>query len=112
MVVGRHIIAEFYGVDKELIAYEDKVKSILEPLCDKVDFEKVGSIYKQFNPWGVTGVILIEESHLSIHTWPEYGLVNLDIFTCGDLNEAHKAFELLVKAFEPEYYKQHVLDRG
>ncbi len=112
MVVGRHIIAELYGVDKDLISEEKKVREILERVTDQVKFSKVGSLYKQFNPHGVTGVILVEESHVSIHTWPEYELVNLDIFSCGNLDSVDKAFELFLKEFKPKSYRHYVLDRG
>ena len=112
MVVGRHIIAEFYGVAPELISYEDRVKAILEDICERVGFTKVGSIYKQFTPYGVTGVILIEESHVSIHTWPEYEQINLDVFTCGDVSKADKAFSMFLDGFRPGSYRHDVLDRG
>ena len=112
MVVGRHIIAELYGVDKGLISYEDKVKEILEEVTEKARFNKIGSMYKQFQPYGVTGVILVEESHVSIHTWPEYELVNLDVFTCGDVSKVDKAFELFLEKFKPTSYKHQVIDRG
>ncbi len=112
MVVGRHIIAELYGVSKDLISEEKTVREILERVADQVKFSKVGSLYKQFNPHGVTGVILIEESHISIHTWPEYELVNLDIFSCGHLEDVDKAFELFLKEFKPKSYRHYVLDRG
>lgn len=112
MVIGRHIIADLYGVKKELISFEDKVKEILEEVVKEAKLNKVGSIYKQFQPYGVTGVILIEESHVSIHTWPEFELVNLDIFTCGDVSKVDKAFELCLEKFKPTSYKHEILDRG
>lgn len=112
MIVGRHIIAELYGVSKELISNEATVRQILEEVTEKAELEKVGSVYKQFNPHGVTGIVLIAESHVSIHTWPEFGLVNLDVFTCGDISKAEKAFKLFLEIFKPESYRHYVLDRG
>lgn len=112
MVVGRHIIAELYGVDPDLIAYEEQVKKILEDISERVGFTKVGSMYKQFSPWGVTGVILIEESHISIHTWPEYEQINFDVFTCGDVSHADTAFRLILEEFRPRSYRHYALDRG
>ncbi len=112
MVVGRHIIAELYGVNKDLISYEDPVKEILEGVTEEAKFSKIGSMYKQFQPYGVTGVVLVEESHVSIHTWPEYELVTLDIFTCGDVSKVDKAFELFLEKFKPSSYKHQVVDRG
>ncbi|MFW6415382.1 MAG: adenosylmethionine decarboxylase [Thermodesulfobacteriota bacterium] len=112
MLVGKHIIAELYGVSRDKISDENTVRQFLEQISDQVAFDKVGSLYKQFQPYGVTGVILIAESHVSIHTWPEYNLVNMDIFTCGDVDQAFQAFQLILQSLEPESYKQHILDRG
>ncbi len=112
MIVGRHIIAELYGVDPELISKEETVRQIVEEVVEEAELTKVGSVYKQFNPHGVTGIVLIAESHVSIHTWPEYELVNLDIFTCGDTSKAEKAFKLFLERFKPKSYRHYVLDRG
>jgi S-adenosylmethionine decarboxylase len=112
MIVGRHIIAEFYGVSPDIISREETVRAIIEEVVDQAELTRVASVYKQFNPHGVTGIVLIAESHVSIHTWPEYGLVNLDIFTCGDTTKAEKAFELFLKRFKPKSYRHYVLDRG
>jgi S-adenosylmethionine decarboxylase len=112
MIVGRHIIAELYGVKEEMISNESRVRQILEEVIEKAELEKIASIYKQFNPHGVTGIVLIAESHVSIHTWPEYKLVNLDVFTCGDISKAEKAFNLFLEIFKPESYRHYVLDRG
>ncbi len=111
-VLGRHIIAELYGVSKDLISKEEQVRQIMEKVIEEAKVEVVGSLYKQFNPHGVTGIILISESHISIHTWPEYELVNLDIFTCGDPQQAHKAFDAFIKYLKPKNYKHYILDRG
>ena len=112
MIVGRHIIAELYGVKEDLIAREETVRTIVEEVVEQAELTKVGSIYKQFNPHGVTGIVLVAESHVSIHTWPEYRLVNLDIFTCGDKGKVEKAFKLFLERFKPESYRHYVLDRG
>jgi S-adenosylmethionine decarboxylase len=111
-VIGKHIIAELYGVKKELISYEDKVREITERVVEEAGLTKIGSVYKQFEPYGVTGVVLISESHVSLHTWPEYETVNLDIFTCGDPNKTEKAFKLFLEQFKPKSYKHYVLTRG
>ncbi len=112
MIVGRHIIAELYGVSSDLIAKEENVRRIIEEVVKEAGLNKVGSVYKQFNPHGVTGVVLISESHVSVHTWPEYELVNLDIFTCGDVEKAEKAFKLFIEKFKPKWYRHVILDRG
>ncbi|MCX8191942.1 MAG: adenosylmethionine decarboxylase, partial [Nitrososphaerales archaeon] len=65
----------------------------------------------QFEPYGVSAVYLLSESHLSIHTWPEYGYIALDIFTCGDDGPALKTFELMVEEFQPKKVKKRVIRR-
>jgi S-adenosylmethionine decarboxylase len=112
MIVGKHIIAELYGVSSGLITREKKVRQIMEEVVDESGLKRINSIFKQFNPHGVTGVILISESHVSIHTWPEYELVNLDIFTCGETKKAEKAFKLFIDRFKPKYYRHYIIDRG
>ena len=111
-VLGKHIIAELYGVSSDLISREEKVREIVDKVIEDAKIETVGSIYKQFEPQGVTCVVLISESHISLHTWPEYGLVNLDVFTCGDPRQAEVAFQSFLKYFAPESYRHYVLDRG
>jgi S-adenosylmethionine decarboxylase len=110
--VGKHIIAELYGVKEELIIRKEKVKEIVEYVVNNAELTKVGEIYKQFNPHGVTAIILLAESHLAVHTWPEHNLVNLDIFTCGKSEKAEKAFELFVKKLKPKKHRKYILNRG
>lgn len=112
MIIGKHIIADLYGVSKELISDEGQIKDIIEKVIREAKLTKVGSVYRQFNPSGVTGIVLIGESHISVHTWPEYELVNLDIFTCGDVTKTEKAFKLLLSHFKPRSYRHVIVDRG
>ena len=60
----------------------------------------IGQIFHQFSPHGVTGVVAISESHLCIHTWPEYAYAAADIFTCGDSFEPKKAADALIEKLE------------
>ncbi|MFH8092479.1 MAG: adenosylmethionine decarboxylase [Candidatus Aenigmatarchaeota archaeon] len=112
MIVGKHIIAELYGVDPGIISKEAQVRKIIEDVVNSAKLNKVGAIFKQFDKQGVTGIVLIAESHISIHTWPEYELVNVDIFTCGDEKKAERAFKLFLKKFKPKSYRHYILDRG
>ena len=111
-ILGRHIIAELYGVDKKLISEEKVVKEIVKKVVEESKIEEIGILTKQFNPHGVTCVVLISESHISLHTWPEYGLVNLDIFTCGNKRKSDIAFKLFIKYLKPKHFRQYILDRG
>jgi len=110
--VGVHILAEFYGVESSLLASVEPVKRILEEAVEKSGMSKLDSSYHQFNPHGVTGYVLLGESHVSIHTWPEKGFLALDIFTCGPPEKAEKAYQLLLKNFKPKKTSKTVKHRG
>ncbi len=110
--VGLHIIAELYGVAPEKISFVEDVAPVVERIVQEAELSRIESFYHQFRPYGVTGIVLLEESHVSLHTWPEHGLVNLDIFTCGDPEKAKKAFAMFLEAFEPKNYRHFQLDRG
>lgn len=112
MHVGTHIIADLYGVDSALIAKQESVRPIIEDVVKKAGLTIVGRIYKQFEPEGVTGILLIAESHLSLHTWPEYNLVNLEIFTCGEKELADRAFNIFLEYFQPITINRQELKRG
>ncbi len=112
VVVGRHIIADLYGVAPELISRRETVEAILDEVVREARLTEEGRAYKQFEPQGVTGVVLLSESHLAIHTWPEHSLVNVDVFTCGEPEQADEAFRLLLEKFRPQAYRHVVMDRG
>ncbi len=73
---------------------------------------KISSDYYQFQPQGASGVVLLAESHLSFHTWPEHGLVTLDIYTCGDPKGAEAAFDYIVDQLKPDTMDCKRLRRG
>lgn len=56
--------------------------------------------FHEFNPFGISGMVVIAESHLSIHTWPEYSYAAVDIFTCGDVIKPEIAAQHLIERFE------------
>jgi len=109
--MGIHVIAEFLGVDSEKISRVEVVREILDRVVAKSGLRCVSSSFHQFEPYGVSAVYLLRESHLSVHTWPEYGYIALDIFTCGDEGDAIKAFNLLVEEFKPKMIDKKVLRR-
>lgn len=106
------IIAEFYGCKPDLISTSNTVKRIINRAVRKSKLTKIRSHYHQFRPSGVTGVVLLAESHITMHSWPEYNYIALDIFSCGDKNKALVAMQQLVKDFKPAKVKKKVVMRG
>ena len=72
----------------------------------------VTSCFHKFNPWGVSGAVIIQESHLTIHTWPEYGYASVDLFTCGDTVNPWLAFKYLEDALKAERSESTEVARG
>ncbi|MFS8541978.1 MAG: adenosylmethionine decarboxylase, partial [Tissierellales bacterium] len=72
----------------------------------------VKSVFHTFNPYGVSGVVVIQESHLAIHTWPEYGYAAVDLFTCGEDINPWIAFDYLKNKLKAEKTETMELDRG
>ncbi|MEM3437691.1 MAG: adenosylmethionine decarboxylase [Nitrososphaerales archaeon] len=110
--MGIHIIAELLGVDSEKISRVEGIRNIFDRVISESNLKVVSSNFYQFEPYGVSAVYLLRESHLSVHTWPEYGYIALDIFTCGPSGSALKAFKLLVKEFKPKVIKKKILRRN
>lgn len=112
MAVGIHIIADMYGVDPALLARVERMKEIFEGAVKFAKLSKISSDYYQFRPEGASGIVLIAESHLSFHTWPEYGLVTLDIYTCGDPRQADLAYEYIKERLNPSRVDLVRIERG
>jgi S-adenosylmethionine decarboxylase proenzyme len=82
--LGRHILAEFFDCDAELLKNTDLIEKHMNDAAIKCGATVVQSAFHTFNPYGVSGVVVISESHLTIHTWPELNYAAVDVFTCGD----------------------------
>jgi S-adenosylmethionine decarboxylase proenzyme len=80
---GRHVLVEITGAAAERLDDQTLVEKLLVRAAELAGARAVGSAFHRFFPAGVTGVLLLEESHLSIHTWPERGYAAIDFYTCG-----------------------------
>jgi len=97
--VGHHYVAEASGCDPEIIGRVDKVEQILVRAAAVANVTIWSISFHRFSPNGVSGVVVISESHLSVHTWPELGYAALDIFTCGNDAKPEAAVEYALKGF-------------
>ncbi|HHY41301.1 MAG TPA: S-adenosylmethionine decarboxylase proenzyme [Thermoanaerobacterales bacterium] len=82
--LGRHILAEVYDCDPNILNDRDLIEEILVKAALEAGAEVREVAFHKFSPQGVSGVVVISESHLAIHTWPELGYAAVDVFTCGD----------------------------
>ena len=110
--LGYHILLEFHGCVTSVIRDSNKVEQILLKAAKVSQAHIVDSLFHKFNPHGVSGVVVISESHFAIHTWPEYGYVAIDLFSCSKEIDLGKAMEYLKKQFKPKSVSMVELKRG
>ncbi len=103
---------ELEDCDKELLNDLSSLKSALLTAADEAGATILGESFHRFSPHGISGVVIIAESHLFIHTWPEYGYAAADIFTCGDTVQLDKAAEILVRKLGARHHSVVELERG
>ena len=82
--LGRHLLVEYFGCNPELLDDEDGIRTLMRGAAKAAGATEVAVVFHRFSPQGVSGVVVVEESHLSIHTWPEYGYAAVDFYTCGE----------------------------
>jgi len=110
--LGRHILAEIYECDVDVLDDIRELQSILTEAAERSGAEVIDSSFRKFDPYGVSGVVIISESHLTIHTWPEYGYAAVDLFTCGDTADPWLGFEYIVEKLKSSHYTTMEVQRG
>ena len=93
--LGRHVLAEFFECDPNTLNSIDKVEKYMMEAALECGATIVQKCFHMFSPYGVSGVVIISESHLAIHTWPELGYAAVDLFTCGSKCDPKVAYEFL-----------------
>ena len=93
--LGYHYIWDVSNCDSEKISYLSSIKLLMGDLVSTFKLSVLNSSYNQFAPHGVTGVLLLEESHLSIHTWPEKEYMAIDLFSCKEISNIKEIEEVL-----------------
>lgn len=110
--LGTHVIIEMYDCDPNTLKNKDQVERAFLDIAKKSNAHALGSFFHQFQPHGVSGVVIIEESHLSIHTWPEHGYAAVDYFYCSDDVDIDTALKLFEKYFKPGHMSVMEMKRG
>lgn len=110
--LGRHILAEIYGCNPEILNDRDVIERIMvdSTLAAGAEIREVA--FHKFSPMGVSGVVVISESHLTIHTWPEFGYAAVDVFTCGDRINPWDACNYMTERFNASHITATEVKRG
>jgi len=110
--LGRHVLLDLKDCDVELLDDFAFVKDTLITACRRVGATILDEAFHKFQPQGVSGIVLIAESHISIHTWPENAYAAVDIFTCGVSLPAEEAVSFIIESFRSKNYSVVDLKRG
>ena len=112
MYLANHQIIELYNCDKSVIENSDYVRNTFKEAVKLSDATVVAEKYHTFSPHGLTGVAVITESHISIHTWPEHGYVAIDVFSCDNKVNHKKILAYLKTHFFSKKTKTKSIKRG
>lgn len=110
--LGNHILVEFSGCSPEIMNEVSTIEKSMVDAAEKAGATVINSTFHHFSPYGVSGVVVIQESHLAIHSWPEYGYAAVDLFTCGDQVDAWLSFDHLKECFKAQKYSALEMRRG
>ena len=102
--IGRHCILELYQCDDAKLNDEAFIRTTITSSAKIAGATLINLVTHSFKPHGVTGLALLAESHISIHTWPEIGYAAIDVFTCGNHTMPEKACKLLLKDFLAKHF--------
>lgn len=110
--LGSQILADLYGCDRALLDDVTAIRSILVEAALRCGATVVDRCFHRFSPQGISGVVLIAESYLGVHTWPEHGYAAVDLFTCGSRLRPDDCFQYIREALHCKDYSAQVVERG
>lgn len=108
--VGRHLVLELWGCEN--LNSPEIVERALLDIVEALSLTLLSLNVHPFSPIGVTGVAIVSESHVVIHTWPELGYAAVDVFTCGEQRNPEDAVPVLREHFSPERIQIMEMTRG
>ncbi len=110
--VGYHLLLDLHDCRYDSLDSVSKVEKLLRAAADAAGATIVNSAFHHFSPQGVSGVLVIAESHIAAHTWPECGYAAIDCFTCGDREILDRIEDLIVEGFRAGSHSRRLLSRG
>ncbi|MHB8635639.1 MAG: adenosylmethionine decarboxylase [Fimbriimonadaceae bacterium] len=110
--LGSHLLIELYGCTEEALRHERRVGDAMRKAAVESSATVVAQSFHEFKPYGVSGAVIIQESHYTVHTWPEHRYAAVDLFYCGGSVQVHRAVEVLQQEFQPERIRFLVIRRG
>jgi len=110
--LGRHLLVEYYDCDVDVLDSVEAIREAMTNAAEMAGATIVSDTFHHFSPYGVSGVVVIAESHLAIHTWPEHKFAAVDLFTCGDDVDPWIGFYHLKDILKSKYFTVMEMRRG
>lgn len=110
--LGTHLLLELKECNSKALNDLKKVEDILVGAAKIAKATIIETSFHKFSPFGISGIVVIAESHISIHTWPEYGYAAIDIFTCGDVLKPETAARHMIQKFQSKDPSMVEMKRG
>jgi len=110
--LGKHLLLELKDCDAGLLNDMDYLREALAEVAGLVGATVIKDSFHRFSPQGISGIVIIAESHISIHTWPEYSFAAVDVFTCGEVIEPSKAVKPMAEKLKAKSTSYIELKRG
>ncbi|MDL4840649.1 adenosylmethionine decarboxylase [Aquibacillus rhizosphaerae] len=110
--MGRHVIAEMWDCNIDKLNDMELIEQVFVNAALKAGAEIREVAFHKFAPYGVSGVVIISESHLTIHSFPEHGYASIDVYTCGDIIDPNVATDFIAEALESKTCEKVELPRG
>jgi len=110
--LGRHLLIEYYECSTEAINNKDLIREAMIEAAKRANATIVTDVFHRFNPHGVSGVVVIAESHIAIHSWPEHRCASVDIFSCSDKMTPEVVEGFLKDVFKAKHMVKMEVERG
>ena len=110
--LATHLLIELFDCDSKILNDSNLVKDIFIKAAKKGKATIVNDLFHEFSPHGLTGVLVITESHLSIHTWPEFNYAAVDVFSCDNKLDGDKIKQILEKKLKSKEVYTKIINRG
>ena len=113
-IIGKHVFGNLYGMDINKISDEQFIREVAVKAAELANMNIVEVKSWSFGgvKGGVSVIVLVQESHVAIHTWREYNYATVDVYTCGEKSDPWKAFRYIIDMLNPKYYVVNYADRS
>lgn len=109
--IGQHLLIDIYNCSINKTDNLESISILIKKLSKALNVTILEEKYHRFNPQGITGIAIVSASHIAIHTWPEYGYIGVDIFSCKEI-DINTVFDLLKSYLNTDSYDYKIVNRS